>query len=161
NSATSAITRYAPAKRYAVRDVCSFSASCTMRASVDMVALRPGFDNHCAPHGVVGHAAIFMTQEGVGAGPIETGCDAGDLTGKQHGVDVGSTQQEPMDDILTGRHEGDVRALWDPDLRRIEEPDAGHQMGLIPARGDLDHTRLIEGRRLHHRGRIDPSGLSW
>ena len=38
---------------------------------------------------MVGNAAIFMTQEGVGAGPIETGRDAGDLTRKQHGVDVG------------------------------------------------------------------------
>src|SRR5262249_7363209 len=89
NRAMSAIRRYAPVKRYSVLNVCSFPASCAMRASVDVVGSRPGFDNDLAPHGVVGQAAIFVTQEGVCAGAVETGRDPCHLPGQQHRVDVG------------------------------------------------------------------------
>src|SRR5215510_14177469 len=129
--------------------------------SLGMVGSRPGFDDNLARHGMVGNAAIFMTEEGIGAGPVEAGRDPRYLAGEQHGIDVGSAHQEPMDDVLAGRHEGDFRALRHPDLGWIEEPNTGHQMGLIPTRGDLDDTRLIEGCRLHDRGRVDPPGLPW
>src|SRR5215467_11461565 len=111
-----------------------------MRASVCTVESRPGFDDHFAPHGMVGNATIFMAQERVCTSPLETGRDTCDLAGQQHGIDVGSAQQEPMDNVLAGRYEGDFRALRYPDLRRIEKPDAGHQMCLISTRGNLDHA---------------------
>src|SRR5262252_4697738 len=97
NRAMSAIRRYAPAKRRSVLKVCSFPASCAMRASVDVVGSRPGFDNDLAPHGVVGQAAIFVTQEGVSADSVETGRDPGHLPGQQHSVDIGGAYQEAVD----------------------------------------------------------------
>src|SRR5262245_41123229 len=72
NRATSATTRYAPVTRDSVLNVCSFPASCAMRTSVDTVGSRPGFDNDLAPHGVVGNATILVTQERIGARPLET-----------------------------------------------------------------------------------------